>query len=228
MAERHPIHFDQPRSVFSTWVGVVLLFVIFGLIAWVLLGGLTHGNTYEEKRAQAREEKLKEARKGWDAALHSYGWIDKAKGTAHVPIDRAMQLTMAELSSQRPRMAGPIATPAPAAAAAPTTSPAPEGQKAVTPAPSPAGSPDMRANPTPKPDSVGGPNSEIQGQPTGAANPPPAAPGTQPGASGTPAAAPPANAEEPRPAAGSQAASPVPTAPGTPLPVAGKTPVPNE
>jgi hypothetical protein len=26
--------------------------------------------------------------------LHSYGWIDKANGVAHIPIDRAMELTL--------------------------------------------------------------------------------------------------------------------------------------
>ncbi len=232
MAERHQIHFDQPRSVFSTWVGVVLLFLVFGLIVLVLLAAMNRGDDYELKRAQAREQKLKDAHKEWDARLQTYGWADKSKGVAHVPIARAMELTVAELASQRPRMAGPIATPAPAPAVSPaanaTTSPAvsasPTSQAAVTPAPT--GPPDMRTNATPKPISVEGPNSEIRGQPTGAANPASAPPGTQPGPSATPAASPEPNAVPP--AAGTQTISPTPPAPGTPLPVAGKTPVPNE
>jgi hypothetical protein len=43
----------------------------------------------------------------------AYGWVDKNKGVAHIPIPRAMQLTMAELQAKKPMAAGPIATPAP-------------------------------------------------------------------------------------------------------------------
>lgn len=31
---------------------------------------------------------------GERAVLHSYGWVDKANGVAHIPIDRAMELVL--------------------------------------------------------------------------------------------------------------------------------------
>jgi len=36
----------------------------------------------------------------------------KNKGVARIPIDRAMELTVAELAQKKPAPAGPIATPA--------------------------------------------------------------------------------------------------------------------
>ena len=128
-------------------------------------------------------EKLKQLQKDSTAALTSYAWVDKNKGTVRIPVERAMELTMADLASKKPTAAGPIATPAPAAAAASTGATAPSAQ--------PSAAPQSPANATPKPVSVEGPKSEIRGQPTGAANPASAPPGTQPGASATPAASPP-------------------------------------
>ena len=153
------------RVPFSTWVGVVLLFSLFGLIVLAIIGPSPRGDDYERKRAKAREEKLKTLREEDFKALNTYGWIDKTKGVARVPIDRAMQLTVAELAQKKPAPANPIATPEPQASAAPTGAPVP------TPAP-PTASP--TATGTPKATSVAGPNSEARGQPAAAVKPPPA------------------------------------------------------
>jgi hypothetical protein len=208
-------HFDQPRSMFGTWIGVVLLFVVFGLFVWVVIGATPRGDSFEEKRAKARAEKLAQAQKDATAALTSYAWVDKNKGVVRVPIERGMQLALADLASKRPMAANPIATPEPQGAVTQSGAPAPS--------PAPTGSPESRTNPTPKPISVAGPKSEIRGQPTGAANPASAPPGTQPGASATPAASPPSAAAQPNPA-GVPLPTPVQSPAGTPLPVRGKTP----
>jgi hypothetical protein len=219
MANEMPFHdAEPPRSMFSTWVGVVLLLAVFGLFVWVVIGAIPRSTNYESNRAKARAEKLEQARKDAATALTTYGWVDKDKGVARVPIDRAMQLTVAELTTKRPMPANPIATPEPQAASPAPASPAPKAAAAA-----PAGSPDVRTNPTPKPISVEGPQSEIRGQPTGAANPASAPPGTQPGAAATPAASPPSAAAEPNPA-GKPTATPAQSPPGTPLPVPGATP----
>jgi hypothetical protein len=221
MADELP-DLQQPRSIFSTWIGVVLLFVVFGLFVLVVIGATPRGDTYEDNRAKARAEKLEQARKEATTALTTYAWVDKNKGVARVPIDRAMQLTLADLAMKKPMPANPIATPEPQTAApAAQSSPAPAG----TPAPSaaPTGAPQLRVNATPKPISVEGPKSEIRGQPTGAANPASAPPGTQPGPSATPAASPPSPAAQPNPG-GKPVATPVQTSAGTPLPIPGKTP----
>lgn len=197
--------------MFSTWIGVVLLFAFFGLLALVVIGASPRGTTYEKKRAKARAEKLQAAREETTKALTTYAWVDKKKGVLRIPITDAMKLTVAELAQKTPAPANPIATPAanpPAQNAAPTT---------ASPAPSPTAS----TRGTPKPTSITGPNSESRNQPAAAINPPPAPPGTQPGASSAPAASPPSAAVK---APVSPAASPSPSAPATPLPVRGKTP----
>jgi hypothetical protein len=196
--------------MFGTWIGVVLLFVVFGLFVWVVIGAMSRGDTYEEKRAKARMEKLEQLQKDAAAALTSYAWVDKKKGTVRIPIEEAMQMTVADLAAKKPAAAYAIATPAPQHAA-PVASPAPGGAA------------DVRTSPTPKPVSVEGPKSEIRGQPAGAANPASAPPGTQPGASATPAASPLSGAAQPNPA-GSHLPTPVQSPAGTPLPVRGKSP----
>ena len=214
---RRHFDFQQPHSMFGTWIGVVLLFIVFALFVWVVLGAIPRGDTYEEKRAKARMEKLEQLHKDATAALTSYAWVDKNKGTVRIPVERAMELTVADLASKKPMAAGPIATPTPEAAAASTGAPAPSAQ--------PSAAPQSPANATPKPVSVEGPKSEIRGQPTGAANPASAPPGTQPGLSATPAASPPSGAAQPNPGA-KPVPTPVQSPAGSPLPVAGKTPTP--
>ena len=198
--------------MFATWLGMVLLFAFFGLLALVIVKASPRGSDYEKKRAEARMKKLEDAQKENVTALNSYAWVDKNKGVARIPIDHAMEIMLVELADKKPTAAGPIAAPSPSAA--PQTSP---GASASA---SPAAS--ASASTTPKPSSVSGPSSEAHNQPAAAANPPAAPPNTQPGPESTnPAAsAPPAPAKpqvNPLPSA-------APSAPGTPLPVRGKTP----
>jgi hypothetical protein len=203
----------RERAPFSAWLGIVLLFVLFGVIVLAVIGPAPRGDTYEQKRAKAREEKLKVAREEDAKALGSYAWIDKSKGVARIPIARAMELTVADLTKKEPQPAGPIATPAEAASAAPAGAPAPSAAPSASPTPTG----------TPKPTSVAGPSSESRGQPAAAINPPPAPPGTQPGASASPAASPVPTAAPSNPANTSQAA-PAQLPSGTPSPAPAKTP----
>lgn len=197
----------QVRTPFSAWLGVVLLFALFGVIVLAIIGPSPRGDTYEQTRAKAREGKLKVAREEDAKALTTYSWIDKQKDTVRIPIRRAMELTVAELAQKKPAPAGPIATPeAQPSPAAAVPSPA------ATASPLPTG--------TPKATSVAGPSSESRNQPAAAINPPPAPPHTQPGASASPAASPARGAAaQPKPAH-----SPAPSPSGTPTPASGKTP----
>jgi len=203
----------RARAPFSTWVGVVCLFVLFGVIVLALIGPAPRGDTYEEIRAKKRAEILKTTREADTKELESYGWIDKEKGVVRVPIARGMQLALAELAQQKPAPAYPIAAAGAAAAPAPTGAAPPS--PSVSPAPTSAG--------TPKPISVAGPKSEAGAQPAAAIKPAGAQPGTQPGAATPPAASPQSSTAQP-------AASPSPTVtpspPGSPLPVRGATPPP--
>src|SRR5438046_5021270 len=194
---------------FGAWLGIVLLFLFFGIFVLVLVAATPHGNTYEAKRAEAREKKLNDARNTATGELNSYAWVDKGKGIARIPIDRAMQLTLRDFASKKPAPANAIE--APAQTPAPGASPAP----AISPAPA-AG-----ASGTPKPTSVQGINSENRGQPAAASNPPGAIPGTQPGPGATPAALPSPSSGQP---AASPSAMPEQKPPGTASPAPGKPP----
>ena len=116
------------RAPWSVWFGIVLLFALFGVIVLAIIGPARRSSDYEEIRAKKRVENLKTLREEADQALTTYGWIDKTKGLARIPIERAMELTVTELAKQKPAPAGPIATPeaqATASAPASATSPSP-------------------------------------------------------------------------------------------------------
>ncbi len=143
------------RAPLSTWFGIVLLFVLFGVLVLAVIGPAPRGSDYEETRAQKRVNNLKTSREEAAKALATYGWIDKNKGVARIPIERAMKLTVTELARQKPAPAGPIATPQPPAPAAASpspaqASPAPAGSPqpgAAQPAASPPGQPPASPSP---------------------------------------------------------------------------------
>ncbi|MDQ3198899.1 MAG: hypothetical protein M3Q46_06880 [Verrucomicrobiota bacterium] len=205
-------HPEQPRFLLSSWLWAVVLFVFFGAIVAIAFGAMNRGSTYEDERSSTRTEKLKVAHDEWTSKANGYGWVNKEKGVAHIPIQRAMQLELSALQGRKPAPAGPIATPAPAAAEVPVTATGATQPENPTPAVGPS------VSPTPPPTSVKGPNSEIRGQPAAAANPPDAVPGTQPGANATPAAGPDSQSEV---APVSPTGTPFKKPPGTPLPVRG-------
>lgn len=122
----------QSRAPFSTWLGVVLLFLLFGAIVLAVIGPSPRGDNYEKLRAEKRVEKLKALNDANTKQLSTYGWIDKNKGSVHLPIDRAIELTVADLSAKKPAVAYPIATPEPQA---------PGGTAAASPAPAPSAQP---------------------------------------------------------------------------------------
>jgi hypothetical protein len=145
------------RAPFSTWLGVVCLFVLFGLIVLAVIGPSPRTSGYEETRAKKRMERLKALNEETQKELTTYAWIDKNKGVARIPIDRAMELTVADLAKKKPAPAGPIAAPAAPAAAPPGgASPAPAAlQQPGTAQPAqpgaPAGSPAGHGAASPSP-----------------------------------------------------------------------------
>ena len=166
------------RAPLSTWLGVVLLFALFGVIVLAVIGPLPRSSDYEETRAKKRMETLKTVRDDAEKSLATYAWVDKSKGVARVPISRAMELTTAELAKQKPAPAGPIATPQEQAQPAPA-SPAPAGSPKAG-ATQPAGSPSTTA-----PETSAAPASPAAASP---ASPAPAAQ-TSPAATASPAPA---------------------------------------
>ncbi|HZS17916.1 MAG TPA: hypothetical protein VFA51_08305 [Candidatus Udaeobacter sp.] len=153
------------RAPLSSWFGIVLLFLLFGVIVLAIIGPSRRGSDYEETRARKRMENLKALREEADKTLTTYAWVDKAKGVARIPIERAMELTVPDLARQKPAPAGPIATPpaeanasAPASAASPAAagSPKPGGaqpspQSAASAAPQHSPVPNTSASPAAQP-----------------------------------------------------------------------------
>src|SRR6058998_2671263 len=90
------------RAPLSAWFGIVLLFALFGVIVLAIIGPSPRRSDYEEIRAKKRVENLKTLREEADKALTSYAWVDKNKGVARIPIERAMELTVADLAKQKP------------------------------------------------------------------------------------------------------------------------------
>jgi hypothetical protein len=137
------------RAPFSTWLGIVCLFVLFGVIVLAVVGPLPRGTDYEETRAKKRIEQLKTLREENQKELTTYAWADKNKGVARIPIDRAMELTVADLAQKKPAPAGPIATP-PAQTTPAGVSPAPAApQGATSPSPATQQSPSVPTSPVP-------------------------------------------------------------------------------
>jgi hypothetical protein len=213
--------FDRTPIPFGAWLGIILLFIVFGLVVLVLIGLSPRGDNYEARRAKERTEVLKKLQAEANTELHSYAWVDKSKGVARIPIDRAMELTLSDLAQKTPAPANPIESPSPAPQQPPGASP--QSPATQTGAAQPSAIPTASPTPsgTPKAKAVEGKDSENRNQPAAAANPPGAQPGTQPGASVTPVATPPSQTAQP---AVSPSGTPVQSPAGTPIPVPGKTP----
>jgi hypothetical protein len=115
----------QKRGTFAGLIIVLLFAVLVALLAWQRQGI----PTVEDVRKQERLKILADLNAENQKMLTQYRWIDKAKGVVGIPIDRAMDLVLADLKANKPHAAGPIATPAPAATPAPNAP-----QQAASPA----------------------------------------------------------------------------------------------
>src|SRR5216110_46305 len=156
MAETQSAHsIAYSRAPFSTWLAIVCLFVLFGLIVLAVIGTSPRTSDYEETRAKKRMEKLKALHEESQKELTTYAWVDKNKGVARIPIDRAMEVTVADLAQKKPAPGGPIATPAaqtPPTAASPAPPAGPQGATGSPPAPpSPAARQSQPAPASPAP-----------------------------------------------------------------------------
>src|SRR5213595_511166 len=195
MAETQSAHrIAYSRARFSTWLAIVCLFVLFGLLVLAIIGPSPRTSDYEETRAKKRMEKLKALHEETQKDLTTYAWVDKNKGLARIPIDRAMELTVSDLAKKKPAPAGPIATP--------VTQTAPAG---ASPAP---GAPQGAAVSSPPASGAG--QSAQPGAPAGASSAPAAS--QQQGAVSSP---PSATAASPSPATQQS-----PLAPASPAPAA--------
>jgi hypothetical protein len=185
MAETQSAHtIAYTRAPFSTWLGIVCLFVLFGLIVLAVIGPSPRTSDYEETRAKKRMEKLKALHEETQKELTTYAWVDKNKGIARIPIDRAMEVTVADLAQKKPAPAGPIAIATPASAeAAADKPPAQTAPAGASPAPAASQQPG-----TAQPAQPSAPAGSPAGQ---AASPSPATPPSPPAPASTAPTTPP-------------------------------------
>jgi hypothetical protein len=112
-------------SVIITGLVMILLFV--GL-AIFLVSQREKIPTVDEQIAEVRLKNLAELNAENQRSLTQYHWIDKNKGVVGIPIDRAMELVVAQLQANKPHAAGPISPPAPASPAPASPAPSPTAQ----------------------------------------------------------------------------------------------------
>src|SRR5207249_10233181 len=107
MADSESLHRTAySPAPFSTWLGIVCLFVVFGVIVLAGIGPSPRGSDYEQMRAQKRMERLKTLREESQKDLTTYACVDKNKGVARAPFVRARELTCTELCQNKPPPAG--------------------------------------------------------------------------------------------------------------------------
>ncbi len=180
MAETQSAHsIAYSRTPFSTWLGIVCLFVLFGLIVLAVIGPSPRTSDYEEARAKKRMEKLKALHEETQKDLTTYAWVDKTKGVARIPIDRAMEVTVANLAQKKPAPSGPIATPAAQTApagASPAPAASPQGAAVSSPPSSGVAQPVQPSSPAGPPPTQGAasPSPATQPSPQAPASPAPA------------------------------------------------------
>ena len=113
-------------SVPMTLTGLVMILLFSGL-AGFLVWQRASIPTVDEQTARVRLKNLADLNAENQRILTQYHWVDKSKGMVGIPINRAMDLVLAELQANKPHAAGPINTsPAPSPA---TPGPSPNSQK---------------------------------------------------------------------------------------------------
>jgi hypothetical protein len=117
---------ERPKGKSSTPViiaGLVMVLLFCGFVLLLVSQGQSIPNV-EEVKAQVRLKNLADLNSENQKVLTQYHWIDKSKGVVGVPIDRAMDLVLVELQSNKPHPAGPVNPPAaPAQQVSPTPVP---------------------------------------------------------------------------------------------------------
>ena len=106
--------------------GLVMVLLFAGFAFFLVAQGQSIPNV-EEVHAQARLKNLADLNSDNQKVLTQYRWIDRSKGVVGIPIDRAMDLALAQLQANKPHPAGPVNPPVPPPQATPA--PSPYGQK---------------------------------------------------------------------------------------------------
>jgi len=102
---------EGKSSALMMITGLVMVLLFCGLVFFLVSQGQSIANV-DEVKAQVRLKNLADLNSENQKVLTQYRWVDKSKGVVGVPIDRAMELVVAELQSNKPHPAGPVTPPA--------------------------------------------------------------------------------------------------------------------
>jgi hypothetical protein len=142
----------REKSIWPMFAGAFVLFALFALgVQWMLSSGDPASYDEEAIRAKERYDILAKIEEENKALITGYGWADQAQGTVRIPLERAMELTVARLAAQgEPRPAYPVDPNVPLGSAV-----KPGGLAAAQPTPPPFHAP--AAAPEPAPDQAATP-----------------------------------------------------------------------
>jgi hypothetical protein len=128
----------REKSIWPMFAGAFVLFALFALgVVWMLRSGDPASYDEEAIRAKERYDILAKIEEENKALTTGYGWADQAKGTVRIPLDRAMEMTVANLAAQgEPRPANPVDPTIPLGSAV-----KPGGLAAAQPTPPPFNAP---------------------------------------------------------------------------------------
>ena len=108
---------DNQKSRLSVGIILTTLVMLLAFCALMLVVAWRR-QTIPTEEGQHREQRLKtlaELNAENNKILASYRWVDKQRGMVGIPIERAIELELLDLRSNKPHPAGPLAAPTPAA-----------------------------------------------------------------------------------------------------------------
>jgi hypothetical protein len=118
-------HQEKPKSLVPMIATGLVMMLLFGGFALFLVSQGQSIPDVEQVAAEARLKNLADLNADNQKILTHYHWIDKSKGVVGIPINRAMDLILTELQSNKPHPAGLVNPPAaPQPQASPPSSPA--------------------------------------------------------------------------------------------------------
>lgn len=109
---------SQRRHPYLPGLWLAVGFLALASITFMLRPLGVTPSTVTESAAKIRIEKLKKAQEEQQKLVTTFGWVEKDKGVAHIPIEKAMQLSLATLRQIPPHPAYAITTIQPSAISA--------------------------------------------------------------------------------------------------------------
>jgi hypothetical protein len=101
---------DELNTPAVVTVGIVAAILFFAAIVFLqAYFARAERGEYQRKVVSQRSEELATVQAAQEAQLHGYRWVDRARGIAAIPIDRAMALMARELPArgEAPTSPGP-------------------------------------------------------------------------------------------------------------------------